>query len=92
MNPEQSDIFKREIKRLILKGDKYTVDEVHSIMLILNTLIYLRRKLAISAKYGESFNIHAMQKHRQITAAITLLEKLIKKSLPLQGPRQDASR
>lgn len=80
MNAEQIEIFKKEIKHHI--KDNFTHDEVTLIMLIFDALIAARRKLAVSAsaaRYGFTFGIHAMEKHQQMTAAITLFERLIKK-------------
>lgn len=80
MNTEQTKIFKHTIKQQIKK--EFTSQEVAQIMIIFDVLITARRKLAASAsaaRYSFDFGIRAMEKHQQITAAITLLERLIKK-------------
>jgi hypothetical protein len=52
-------------------------------MIIFDVLIFTRRKFAASAcaaaAQGFDFGIHAMEKHQQLTAAITLFERLISK-------------
>ena len=74
------DIFKERIKELVKKQGNYSKDEIELILLIVDVLQKARHKYAGSAGAAAQdfdFGIRAADKMRQLTAAITLFERLI---------------
>ena len=75
------DMFKSRIKYLLKKQGNYSKDEIELILLIIEILQSNRRKYAASAAsapLGFDFGIRALKKQQQISAAITLFERLLK--------------